>query len=103
MLRRRMTAGVVATAIAGALGMTALTLAHSAGAAEGVTVEPRLPVLGLDADAAAGKITVHNATGAALPKTRLTLEGAGHGFKGPDQEKAEQAMIAFFDAHLKKK
>lgn len=31
----------------------------------------------------------------------LTLEGAGHGFKGADAEKAEQAMIAFFDKHLK--
>lgn len=31
----------------------------------------------------------------------LTLPGAGHGFKGPDAEKAEQAMIAFFDRHLK--
>ena len=33
----------------------------------------------------------------------LKLEGAGHGFKGADAEKAEQAMIAFFDKHLKKK
>ncbi len=31
----------------------------------------------------------------------LTLEGAGHGFKGADAEKAEQAMLAFFDKHLK--
>jgi len=31
----------------------------------------------------------------------LTLEGAGHGFKGADAEKAEQAMFAFFDKHLK--
>ena len=31
----------------------------------------------------------------------LTLEGAGHGFKGADQEKAEAAMFAFFDRHLK--
>jgi len=31
----------------------------------------------------------------------LPIEGAGHGFKGPDEEKAEQAMIAFFDKHLK--
>jgi hypothetical protein len=30
------------------------------------------------------------------------MEGAGHGFKGQDEEKAEQAMIAFFDKHLKK-
>jgi acetyl esterase/lipase len=33
----------------------------------------------------------------------LKLEGAGHGFKGPDAEKAEKAMIAFFDKHLKAK
>ena len=31
----------------------------------------------------------------------LTLEGAGHGFKGADLEKAEKAMIEFFDRHLK--
>jgi acetyl esterase/lipase len=31
----------------------------------------------------------------------LTLEGAGHGFKGADAEKAEKALIEFFDAHLK--
>jgi acetyl esterase/lipase len=33
----------------------------------------------------------------------LTLEGAGHGFKGKDAETAEKAMIAFFDKHLMKK
>ncbi len=31
----------------------------------------------------------------------LTLEGAGHGFKGPDAQRAELAMIEFFDRHLK--
>lgn len=31
----------------------------------------------------------------------LTLTGAGHGFKGPDAEKADQAMFTFFDKHLK--
>lgn len=31
----------------------------------------------------------------------LTLQGAGHGFKGADAERAEQAMFEFFDAHLK--
>ena len=31
----------------------------------------------------------------------LTLEGAGHGFKGDDAQKADAAMYAFFDAHLK--
>ena len=30
----------------------------------------------------------------------LTLEGAGHGFKGVDAEKAEAALIAFFETHL---
>jgi acetyl esterase/lipase len=33
----------------------------------------------------------------------LTLEGAGHGFKGEDAERAEKAMFAFLDKHLKKK
>jgi acetyl esterase/lipase len=33
----------------------------------------------------------------------LTLEGAGHGFKGADNEKAEKALFDFFDKHLKKK
>jgi acetyl esterase/lipase len=33
----------------------------------------------------------------------LTMKGAGHGFKGKDAEVAEQAMMAFFDGHLKKK
>ena len=31
----------------------------------------------------------------------LTLEGAGHGFKGADLEKAEKALLTFFDKHLK--
>ena len=31
----------------------------------------------------------------------LTLQGAGHGFKGDDVTKAEQAMLAFFAKHLK--
>jgi len=31
----------------------------------------------------------------------LTLEGAGHGFKGADAERAKAAMFAFFDKHLK--
>ena len=31
----------------------------------------------------------------------LRLEGAGHGFKGADAERAEAAMFAFFDKHLK--
>ena len=31
----------------------------------------------------------------------LTLDGAGHGFRGADAEKADAAMFAFFDKHLK--
>jgi acetyl esterase/lipase len=31
----------------------------------------------------------------------LTLEGAGHGFKGKDAEKAENAMLAFFARYLR--
>jgi dipeptidyl aminopeptidase/acylaminoacyl peptidase len=31
----------------------------------------------------------------------VTLEGAGHGFKGADAEKAEKALVAFFEQHLK--
>jgi acetyl esterase/lipase len=30
-----------------------------------------------------------------------TIDGADHGFKGPDAERADRAMKAFFDAHLK--
>jgi acetyl esterase/lipase len=33
----------------------------------------------------------------------LTIEGAGHGFKGKDAQTAEKAMIEFFDRQLKKK
>src|SRR4029079_1050811 len=36
-----------------------------------------------------------------VPVELLTLEGAGHGFKGADAEKAEAAMFAFFDRQLK--
>ncbi|MBI3850951.1 MAG: alpha/beta hydrolase [Verrucomicrobia bacterium] len=31
----------------------------------------------------------------------LTLQGAGHGFKGADAERADEAMLAFFARHLK--
>lgn len=31
----------------------------------------------------------------------LTLEGAGHGFKGADAEKSDAALFAFFESHLK--
>ena len=33
----------------------------------------------------------------------FTLEGAGHGFGGKDAERAEKAMLEFFDRHLKSK
>jgi acetyl esterase/lipase len=33
----------------------------------------------------------------------LTMEGAGHGFSGEDAKKADDALFAFFDSHLKKK
>jgi acetyl esterase/lipase len=32
----------------------------------------------------------------------LTLKGAGHGFRGKDAEIADQAMMAFFDKHMRK-
>lgn len=32
----------------------------------------------------------------------LTLDGAGHGFGGDDARRADEAMFAFFDRHLKK-
>jgi acetyl esterase/lipase len=32
----------------------------------------------------------------------ITLDGAGHGFKGADAEKAEKALFEFFDKKLKK-
>ncbi|MBY0512991.1 MAG: alpha/beta hydrolase [Gemmataceae bacterium] len=32
----------------------------------------------------------------------LSLEGAGHGFKGKDAEAADAALMAYFDKHLKK-
>jgi dipeptidyl aminopeptidase/acylaminoacyl peptidase len=31
----------------------------------------------------------------------VTLEGAGHGFKGEEAKKADAAMQGFFEAHLK--
>jgi acetyl esterase/lipase len=33
----------------------------------------------------------------------LTLPGAGHGFRGQDVATAENALVAFFDKHLKRK
>src|SRR4029079_7702801 len=37
-----------------------------------------------------------------VPAELLTLEGAGHGFKGPEAERAEKAMQEFFGKQLKK-
>jgi acetyl esterase/lipase len=39
---------------------------------------------------------------AGVPAELLTLEGAGHGFRGKDQETAEKALFAFFGQRLKK-
>jgi acetyl esterase/lipase len=33
----------------------------------------------------------------------ITLEGAGHGFRGADAERADQALFEFFDEHLQPK
>ncbi|MFN0051831.1 MAG: alpha/beta hydrolase fold domain-containing protein [Planctomycetales bacterium] len=41
--------------------------------------------------------------GADVEARLLTLEGAGHGFKGDDAVKAEQALLAFFDQHLQRR
>ncbi|MBI5799533.1 MAG: alpha/beta hydrolase [Verrucomicrobia bacterium] len=37
-----------------------------------------------------------------VPVELQTLEGAGHGFKGADAEKAEAALLAYFEQRLKK-
>ena len=39
---------------------------------------------------------------AAVEADLLTLEGAGHGFKGADAEKADKALFEYFDKKLKK-
>lgn len=41
-------------------------------------------------------------TACGVPVELLTLEGAGHGFKGADAEKAEAALLAYFERRLKK-
>jgi acetyl esterase/lipase len=38
---------------------------------------------------------------AAVPAELETISGAGHGFKGPDAERAEQRAFAFLDRYLK--
>ncbi len=40
-------------------------------------------------------------TACGVPVELLTLEGAGHGFKGADAEKAEAALLAYFEQRLK--
>ncbi len=40
--------------------------------------------------------------GAEVEVQLLELKDAGHGFKGADAQRAEQAMFEFFDKHLKK-
>ena len=44
---------------------------------------------------------VERLLGADVEAELLTLQDAGHGFKGQDAERARQAMFAFFDKHLK--
>lgn len=44
---------------------------------------------------------VERLTAAAVPADLVVIEGAGHGFKGAAAGRAEQAIFAFFDAHLK--
>jgi hypothetical protein len=39
---------------------------------------------------------------AGVPAEVETISGAGHGFKGPDADRAEQRAFAFFDKHLRK-
>ncbi len=41
-------------------------------------------------------------TACGVPVELITMEGAGHGFKGADAEKAEAALIAYFEQRLKK-
>lgn len=46
-------------------------------------------------------VWIHDKLKAADVETELlTLEGAGHGFKGEDAERAEKGMLDFFDKHL---
>lgn len=41
--------------------------------------------------------------GATVEAELFTLDGAGHGFKGADAEKADAALFEFFDRHLEPK
>ena len=47
------------------------------------------------------ELLVDQLTKAGVEAKLLKLEGAGHGFKGKDAEKADAALLQFFDEHLK--
>jgi acetyl esterase/lipase len=48
-------------------------------------------------------VWIHDRLQAAeVPVELVTLQGAGHGFKGEDAARAEKAMLDFFDKQLKK-
>jgi acetyl esterase/lipase len=46
---------------------------------------------------------VERLRGCGVEAELLSIEGAGHGFKGADADRAEKAMLAFFDRHLNRK
>jgi acetyl esterase/lipase len=48
------------------------------------------------------ELLVEKLKAAGVEAELLLLDGAGHGFKGADAEKAEKAMLDFFASHLKK-
>ena len=35
-----------------------------------------------------------------VPTELLVLEGAGHGFRGEDRQRAIEALVAWFEKHL---
>lgn len=45
---------------------------------------------------------VDRLTAAGVEAELLTLQGAGHGFRGDDAKKSDAALFAFFDKHLKR-
>jgi dipeptidyl aminopeptidase/acylaminoacyl peptidase len=45
---------------------------------------------------------VDKLTAAAVEADLVTLEGVGHGLKGPDLDRVHAATIEFFDRHLKR-
>ena len=64
---------------------------------------PSLIVHG-DADTTAPVVegeTMHGAlTKAGVPASFIRIEGAGHGFEGADLERANAAMVQWFERHL---